>query len=121
MGTLLKPGWHSLPLQIENGTSEQANMPFRLVTIESRALTFKFLDSLNETCVVECHMVIPMPFPSQEPKCKERNISNSMLLVTELKADLRYNLHFYNCMTRIFYGEIDVKTEQDRKLSKKVT
>ncbi|KAH8346823.1 hypothetical protein KR059_000257 [Drosophila kikkawai] len=98
---------------IENGTSEQANMPFRLVTIESRALAFKFLDSLNETCVVECHMVIPIPFPSQEPKCQERNISNSMLLVTDLKADHRYNLHFYNCRTRIFYGEIDVKTEQD--------
>ncbi|KAH8246819.1 hypothetical protein KR032_000847 [Drosophila birchii] len=98
---------------IENGTSEQANMPFRLVTIESRALAFKFLDSLNETCVVECHMVIPMPFPSQEPKCQERNISNSMLLVTGLLADNRYNLHFYNCRTRIFYGEIDVKTEQD--------
>ncbi|KAH8306154.1 hypothetical protein KR018_002660 [Drosophila ironensis] len=98
---------------IENGTSEQSNMPFRLVTIESRALAFKFLDSLNETCVVECHMLIPMPFPNQEPKCQERNISNSMLLVTDLTADQRYSLHFYNCKTRIFYGDIDVKTEQD--------
>ncbi|XP_052836439.1 uncharacterized protein LOC128252613 [Drosophila gunungcola] len=94
---------------IENGTSEQANMPFRLMTIESRALAFKFLDSLNETCVLECHTVID----SQEPQCKERNISNSMLLVTKLKADHRYNLHFSNCKTRIFYGEIDVKTQQD--------
>ncbi|KAH8313171.1 hypothetical protein KR067_001335 [Drosophila pandora] len=98
---------------IENGTSEQSNMPFRLVTIESRALTFKFLESLNETCVSECHMFIPPQFANQEPKCTDRNISNSMLLVTDLKADQRYNLHFYNCKTRIFYGELDVKTEQD--------
>lgn len=93
-------------------------MPFRLVTIESRALTFKFLESLNETCVSECHMFIPPQFANQEPKCTDRNISNSMLLVTDLKADQRYNLHFYNCKTRIFYGELDVKTEQDRKITR---
>ncbi|XP_017007739.2 uncharacterized protein plum [Drosophila takahashii] len=97
---------------IENGTSEQANMPFRLVTIESRALTFKFLDSLNETCVLECHTEVQAA-TSKPPKCEERNISNSILLVTKLSADVRYNLHFSNCKTNIFYGEIDVKTEQD--------
>ncbi|XP_044315127.1 uncharacterized protein LOC108048206 [Drosophila rhopaloa] len=100
---------------IENGTSEQANQPFRLITIESRALAFKFLDSLNETCVWECHTVIQkqMPSPRQETECKGRNISNSMLFVTGLKADRRYNLQFSNCETRIFYGEIDVTTQQD--------
>ncbi|XP_017079714.1 uncharacterized protein LOC108113583 [Drosophila eugracilis] len=100
---------------IENGTSEQANMPFRLVSIESRALAFKFLDSLNATCVSACHNVIPvqMSFPRVETDCNDHNISNSMLWVTKLKADVRYNLRFYNCKTQIFYGEIDVKTEQD--------
>ncbi|EDV53538.2 uncharacterized protein LOC6554203 [Drosophila erecta] len=100
---------------IENGTSEQSNMPFRLVTRESRALAFKFLDSLNETCVLECHTEIQaqMSLPSQDPKCQDRNIANSLLLVTGLKPDTRYNLHFYNCKTHIFYGDIDEKTEQD--------
>ncbi|XP_041452326.1 uncharacterized protein LOC111069478 [Drosophila obscura] len=98
---------------IENGTSEQSNMPFRLTTMESRALAFKFLDSLNETCVYECHLVKPMHNTNQESKCQERTIFNSVLLVSGLSANERYNFHFYNCKTRIFYGEMDVRTLPD--------
>ncbi|XP_068153221.1 uncharacterized protein plum [Drosophila tropicalis] len=98
---------------IENGTSEQSNMPFRLTTVESRALAFKFLDSLNETCVYECHLLIQLSLRKQEDKCKERTIFNSVLLVSGLKANERYNFRFYNCRTRIFYGEQDVQTLPD--------
>ncbi|KAL7728930.1 hypothetical protein ACLKA6_004263 [Drosophila palustris] len=98
---------------IENGTSDQSNMSFRLSTVESRMLAFKFLDSLNDTCVYECHLHIQLPLRKQEPKCKERTIVNSMLLVSGLSANESYNFHFYNCKPQIFYGEMDVKTLPD--------
>ncbi|XP_034489215.1 uncharacterized protein LOC117792968 [Drosophila innubila] len=98
---------------IENGTSDQSNMSFRLMTIESRMLAFQFLDSLNDTCVYECHLHIQLPLRKQEPKCKERTIVNSKLLVSGLSANESYNFHFYNCKPQIFYGEIDVKTLPD--------
>ncbi|XP_062127284.1 uncharacterized protein LOC133839664 [Drosophila sulfurigaster albostrigata] len=98
---------------IENGTSDQSNMSFRLITVESRMLAFQFLDSLNDTCVYECHLHIQLPLKKQEPKCKERTIVNSMLLVSGLSANESYNFHFYNCKPQIFYGEMDVKTLPD--------
>ncbi|KAH8310772.1 hypothetical protein KR044_002989 [Drosophila immigrans] len=102
---------------IENGTSDQSNMSFRLITVESRMLAFQFLDSLNDTCVYECHLHIQLPLKKQEPKCKERTIVNSVLLVSGLSANESYNFHFYNCKPQIFYGEMDVKTLPDRKLN----
>ncbi|EDW15461.2 uncharacterized protein LOC6573941 [Drosophila mojavensis] len=98
---------------IENGTSDQANMSFRLITVESRMLAFQFLDSLNDTCVYECHLHVQLPLRKQEPKCKERTIVNSVLLVSGLSANERYNFHFYNCKPQIFYGEMDVQTLPD--------
>ncbi|ALC47650.1 CG6490, partial [Drosophila busckii] len=98
---------------IENGTSEQANKSFRLITMESRMLAFQFLDSLNDTCVYECHLQVQLPIPKQEPKCRERTIVNSVLLVNGLNANESYNFHFYNCKPQIFYGEMDVTTLPD--------
>ncbi|EDW68018.2 uncharacterized protein Dvir_GJ22775 [Drosophila virilis] len=98
---------------IENGTSDQSNMSFRLITVESRMLAFQFLDSLNDTCVYECHLHVQLSLRKQEPKCKERTIVNSMLLVSGLSANERYNFHFYNCKPQIFYGEMDVQTLPD--------
>lgn len=78
-------------------------------------LAFQFLDSLTDTCVYECHLHVQLPLRKQEPKCKERTIVNSMLLVSGLSANERYNFHFYNCKPQIFYGEMDVQTLPDRK------
>ncbi|XP_030370597.1 uncharacterized protein LOC115621173 [Scaptodrosophila lebanonensis] len=99
---------------IENNTSAQSSMPFRLTTRESRMLAFQFQDSFNDTCVYECHLLIQMALKrKEEPKCKERTIMNSILLVNGLFANNSYNFHFYNCENHIFYGQIDVKTLPD--------
>ncbi|KAH8407081.1 hypothetical protein KR222_006111 [Zaprionus bogoriensis] len=98
---------------IENGTSDQSNMSFKVITIESRMVAFQFVDSLNDTCVYECHMHVQLPLRKHEPKCKERTIVNSKLLVNGLSAFQNYNFHFYNCKPQIFYGEVDVKTLPD--------
>lgn len=96
-------------------------MSFRLITVESRMLAFQFLDSLNDTCVYECHLHIKLPLRKHEPMCKERTIVNSVLLVSGLSANEHYNFHFYNCKPQIFYGEMDVQTLPDRKKTLLVT
>ncbi|XP_055852842.1 uncharacterized protein LOC129916746 [Episyrphus balteatus] len=99
---------------IENDTQETTSVPFKVLNIDPRSISFIFTESFEEKCVQVCYFTYEIQdFGTSRQTCEDMTISFSKLVLRQLKPKKHYKILFYNCTNHIPYGEVDVQTLPD--------
>lgn len=99
---------------IENDTQDTTLVPFKVMNIEPRSISFGFIESFEEKCVQVCYFTYEIQdFGTNRQTCEDMTITSLKLTLRHLKPKKHYKALFYNCSNHIPYGEVDVQTIPD--------